>query len=115
MPQRTVLETAGRYDLARAMEKWGGIAEVASLVGMTVSRKARGGRRSREEEEPWPTHVAVVKERTGLQGRALYRAAAACYDRPDPSSPVTAVPPKRKVRAKAKARAEPKTPADAKK
>jgi hypothetical protein len=115
MPQRTMLETAGRYDLARAMEKWGGIAEVASLVGMAVSHKARGGRRSREEEEPWPTHMAEVKIRTGLQGKALYRAAAACYDPPDPPSRAAGSLRKRKVKATAKARAKRKTPADANK
>jgi hypothetical protein len=61
-------------------------------------------------------HLAVVKERSGLQGKALYRAAAACYERPaDPKESAAPLPPvKRKVRAKAKARAKPKTPKAAK-
>ena len=39
-------------------------------------------------------HLAVVKERTGLQGKALYRAAAACYERPaDPKESAAPLPP----------------------
>jgi hypothetical protein len=89
MPQRRALETAGRYDLARSMEKWGGQAEVASLVGLAVSRKSRGGRKRRgKEADPWASHVASVGDRTGLQGKALFREAAAGYTPPvEPSPP----------------------------
>lgn len=41
MPSRRSLQEAGRYDLARALEKWGGLREVARLLGLKVRRTLR--------------------------------------------------------------------------
>eukprot|EP00850_Spirogloea_muscicola_P009050 SM000050S16975 [mRNA] locus=s50:264393:266011:+ [translate_table: standard] len=48
MPTRKSLEAAGRYDLARALEKWGGLLEVARALGMKVRRQRK------KKEQPLP-------------------------------------------------------------
>ncbi|XP_020100065.1 uncharacterized protein LOC109718303 [Ananas comosus] len=45
MPSRKSFERAGRYDIARALEKWGGLQEVSRLLSLQL-------RRSRQQSEP---------------------------------------------------------------
>ncbi|CAN6874233.1 unnamed protein product [Brassica oleracea] len=57
MPSRKTFERAGRYDIARALEKWGGLHEVSRLLALNVrhpsrqlnSRKDNGGTTQRGE------------------------------------------------------------------
>ncbi|KAH0907666.1 hypothetical protein HID58_039493 [Brassica napus] len=57
MPSRKTFERAGRYDIARALEKWGGLHEVSRLLALNVrhpsrqlnSRKDNGGTMQRSE------------------------------------------------------------------
>ncbi|XP_024517251.1 uncharacterized protein LOC9663170 isoform X1 [Selaginella moellendorffii] len=49
MPSRRTLERAGRYDIARALEKWGGLHEVAKVLNLQTKRK----RCLEEPEEGW--------------------------------------------------------------
>lgn len=39
MPTRRSMQTSGRWDLARAMEKWGGLVEVARISGLKTRGK----------------------------------------------------------------------------
>ncbi|KAK8644541.1 hypothetical protein V6N13_123845 [Hibiscus sabdariffa] len=39
MPSRKSFERAGRYDIARALEKWGGLHEVSRLLSLKVRKK----------------------------------------------------------------------------
>eukprot|EP00249_Psilotum_nudum_P020846 c27871_g1_i2 orf=79-2469(+) len=41
MPSRKSMEKSGRYDLARALEKWGGLREVAQILGLKTSRRTK--------------------------------------------------------------------------
>ncbi|XP_072089462.1 uncharacterized protein [Arachis hypogaea] len=41
MPSRKSFERAGRFDIARALEKWGGLHEVSRLLSLKVRRKRR--------------------------------------------------------------------------
>ncbi|XP_039830189.1 uncharacterized protein LOC120691231 [Panicum virgatum] len=41
MPSRKSFERAGRYDIARALEKWGGVQEVSRLLSLELRRPRR--------------------------------------------------------------------------
>nr|KYP61888.1 hypothetical protein KK1_016400 [Cajanus cajan] len=41
MPSRKSFERAGRYDIARALEKWGGLHEVSRLLSLKVRKRSR--------------------------------------------------------------------------
>ncbi|KAJ6860439.1 hypothetical protein NC651_036736 [Populus alba x Populus x berolinensis] len=41
MPSRKSFERAGRYDIARALEKWGGLHEVSRLLALKVRHPNR--------------------------------------------------------------------------
>ncbi|XP_057971362.1 uncharacterized protein LOC131160063 [Malania oleifera] len=41
MPSRKSFERAGRYDIARALEKWGGLLEVSRLLSLKVRHRNR--------------------------------------------------------------------------
>ncbi|MED6218421.1 hypothetical protein PIB30_026526 [Stylosanthes scabra] len=41
MPSRKSFERAGRFDIARALEKWGGLHEVSRLLSLKVRRQRR--------------------------------------------------------------------------
>ncbi|XP_028770575.1 uncharacterized protein LOC114727950 [Neltuma alba] len=41
MPSRKTFERAGRYDIARALEKWGGLLEVSRLLSLKVRHRSR--------------------------------------------------------------------------
>ncbi|KAF7840161.1 cyclase/dehydrase family protein [Senna tora] len=43
MPSRKTFERAGRYDIARALEKWGGLHEVSRLLSLKVRHRSRQG------------------------------------------------------------------------
>lgn len=43
MPSRKTFERAGRYDIARALEKWGGLHEVSRLLSLKVRHPNRQG------------------------------------------------------------------------
>jgi len=76
MPTRLHLQRAGRYDIARALEKWGGGAALARRLDLKVSPKRRKSR--------WNEHVAEVATRTGLQGKELFRTASKTYVKSTP-------------------------------
>eukprot|EP00741_Cyanophora_paradoxa_P010711 tig00020538_g10353.t1 len=42
MPTREAMRGAGRVDLARAVDKYGGLVQVAHMLGLKLSRKRRG-------------------------------------------------------------------------
>ncbi|GAB2218570.1 hypothetical protein Drorol1_Dr00001797 [Drosera rotundifolia] len=44
MPSRKTFERAGRYDIARALEKWGGLHEVAQLLSLKLRQSGRQGK-----------------------------------------------------------------------
>ncbi|KAK8631837.1 hypothetical protein V6N13_028614 [Hibiscus sabdariffa] len=52
MPSRKSFERAGRYDIARALEKWGGLHEVSRLLSLKVRKKhlSRQGQTSAKEK-----------------------------------------------------------------
>ncbi|XP_060674942.1 uncharacterized protein LOC107425344 [Ziziphus jujuba] len=50
MPSRKSFERAGRYDIARALEKWGGLHEVSRLLSLKLRRQNRQAYLSREKK-----------------------------------------------------------------
>ncbi|KAF3974848.1 hypothetical protein CMV_001860 [Castanea mollissima] len=48
MPSRKTFERAGRYDIARALEKWGGLHEVSRLLSLKVRHPNRQGNPSKD-------------------------------------------------------------------
>ncbi|KAF7129644.1 hypothetical protein RHSIM_Rhsim10G0129800 [Rhododendron simsii] len=49
MPSRKSFERAGRYDIARALEKWGGLHEVSRLLALKVRHPNRKGNLSKDK------------------------------------------------------------------
>ncbi|GER38092.1 cyclase/dehydrase family protein [Striga asiatica] len=52
MPSRKSFERAGRYDIARALEKWGGLHEVSRLLSLKVRHPNRQAALSKENNKP---------------------------------------------------------------
>ena len=58
MPTRAALKAAGRMDIVRATEAYGGMREVALLLGLSPSRRTRarakktGKARARRRSQP---------------------------------------------------------------
>ncbi|KAL8166285.1 hypothetical protein V2J09_007784 [Rumex salicifolius] len=50
MPSRKSFERAGRYDIARALEKWGGVHEVSRLLSLKLRRPSRQTNIARERK-----------------------------------------------------------------
>ncbi|EXB44218.1 hypothetical protein L484_002910 [Morus notabilis] len=50
MPSRKTFERAGRYDIARALEKWGGLHEVSRLLSLKVRHPNRQPNVAREKK-----------------------------------------------------------------
>ncbi|PIA47388.1 hypothetical protein AQUCO_01400213v1 [Aquilegia coerulea] len=50
MPSRKSFERAGRYDIARALEKWGGLHEVSRLLSLKVRHPNRQPNPAREKK-----------------------------------------------------------------
>ncbi|PKA64776.1 hypothetical protein AXF42_Ash016807 [Apostasia shenzhenica] len=58
MPSRKSLERAGRYDIARALEKWGGLQEVSRLLSLEIRHPKRKASRDLEKQQD---HKAFVE------------------------------------------------------
>ncbi|KAI3462407.1 hypothetical protein Pfo_019070 [Paulownia fortunei] len=54
MPSRKSFERAGRYDIARALEKWGGLHEVARLLSLKVRHPNRQAALAKEKKAEYP-------------------------------------------------------------
>lgn len=52
MPSRKSFERAGRYDIARALEKWGGLHEVSRLLSLKVRHPKRKLSLPKEKMDP---------------------------------------------------------------
>lgn len=67
MPPKAELARAGRRDLAKAVERWGGMEQLAALLHMEMpsAEQRRGSRR-------WRAHVARVAAQTGLGGTEVH-------------------------------------------
>lgn len=50
MPSRKSFERAGRYDIARALEKWGGLHEVSRLLSLKVRHPNRQASLAKEKK-----------------------------------------------------------------
>ncbi|XP_062214037.1 uncharacterized protein LOC133915050 isoform X2 [Phragmites australis] len=57
MPSRKSFERAGRYDIARALEKWGGVQEVSRLLSLELRRPRRGADSYDEKQSESPSGV----------------------------------------------------------
>ncbi|XP_051177158.1 uncharacterized protein [Lolium perenne] len=67
MPSRKSFERAGRYDIARALEKWGGIQEVSRLLALEPRRPRKRSADSDGEKQPEsPPPTAAVKHPSKL-------------------------------------------------
>ena len=62
MPAKNDFIRAGRYDLAKVVERWGGLAGLAEVAGY----RAPAGRAQGSAE--WRQHIAEVAAETGLGG-----------------------------------------------
>ncbi|CAD6342814.1 unnamed protein product [Miscanthus lutarioriparius] len=58
MPSRKSFERAGRYDIARALEKWGGVQEVSRLLSLKLRRPRRQGDLDDESQSESPSEMA---------------------------------------------------------
>lgn len=73
MPLKNDFVRAGRYDLARAVERWGGIGELTTELGYYSTS-------SSSSNTEWQAHVSYVAAKTGLSGKqGLFRLAARTY------------------------------------
>ncbi|KAK6152962.1 hypothetical protein DH2020_012601 [Rehmannia glutinosa] len=54
MPSRKSFERAGRYDIARALEKWGGLHEVSRLLSLKVRHPNRQATLAKEKKSENP-------------------------------------------------------------
>lgn len=62
MPSRKSFERAGRYDIARALEKWGGLHEVSRLLALKVRHPNRQANIVKEKKLDGMTSVSVESE-----------------------------------------------------
>jgi hypothetical protein len=76
MPTRQAFAAAGRSDLAKLAERWGGAASLAEELGL---RPARSGRGVSAGLRRWNAHVSAVAAQTGLSSRELFEVASATY------------------------------------
>lgn len=73
MPLKNDFIRAGRFDIARAVERWGGLYELSSELGYRVSSPVFSG-------TEWQEHISVVAASTGLSGKqGLFELAAQTY------------------------------------
>ena len=80
MPLKNDFIRAGRFDLARAVERWGGLYELASELGYEVASPVFSG-------TEWQEHISEVAASTGLSGKqGLFELAARTYKRSSDSS-----------------------------
>jgi hypothetical protein len=77
MPLKNDFIRAGRFDLARAVERWGGLYELAAELGYPVASPSFAG-------TDWQEHVSEVAASTGLSGKqGLFELAAKTYRQRD--------------------------------
>ncbi|XP_062155472.1 uncharacterized protein LOC133863520 isoform X1 [Alnus glutinosa] len=62
MPSRKSFERAGRYDIARALEKWGGLHEVARLLSLKVRHPNRQGNPAKDKKIDYVRSTDVKDE-----------------------------------------------------
>nr|XP_023920550.1 uncharacterized protein LOC112032077 isoform X4 [Quercus suber] len=62
MPSRKTFERAGRYDIARALEKWGGLHEVSRLLSLKVRHPNRQGNPSKDIKIDYITSTDAGRE-----------------------------------------------------
>jgi len=80
MPLKNDFIRAGRFDLARAVERWGGLYELADELGYSVASPVA-------TNTEWRDHVAELAAETGLSGKqGLFELAAQTYTKRDGSS-----------------------------
>ncbi|KAK9837252.1 hypothetical protein WJX81_001866 [Elliptochloris bilobata] len=73
MPYKKDFLQANRHDLARVVERYGGLYELAEKLGFQVLPANRGA-------SEWNLHVVRTAEATGLSGKdGLFKVAAATY------------------------------------
>ncbi|XP_020705996.1 uncharacterized protein LOC110116660 isoform X1 [Dendrobium catenatum] len=64
MPSRKSFERAGRYDIARALEKWGGLQEVSRLLSLEVRHPRRKVDRDGDNQLDSKASKEIVDQRT---------------------------------------------------
>ncbi|XP_039031850.1 uncharacterized protein LOC120166681 [Hibiscus syriacus] len=64
MPSRKSFELAGRYDIARALEKWGGLREVSRLLSLKVRKKHRSIQAETSDNEKPMENIAAASSGT---------------------------------------------------
>ncbi|KAE8735801.1 hypothetical protein F3Y22_tig00000329pilonHSYRG00028 [Hibiscus syriacus] len=64
MPSRKSFERAGRYDIARALEKWGGLREVSRLLSLKVRKKHRSRQAETSAKEKPMENIAAASSGT---------------------------------------------------
>ncbi|KAI0519657.1 hypothetical protein KFK09_007111 [Dendrobium nobile] len=64
MPSRKSFERAGRYDIARALEKWGGLQEVSRLLSLEVRHPRRKADRDGDDQQDSKASKETVDQRT---------------------------------------------------
>ncbi|GAB2277270.1 hypothetical protein Dimus_011976 [Dionaea muscipula] len=69
MPSRKTFERAGRYDIARALEKWGGLHEVSRLLSLKVRQSGRHGNPGKDENTEHITTSIVDHDPKGAYSR----------------------------------------------
>lgn len=75
MPLKNDFIRAGRFDLARAVERWGGLYELAAELDYEVASPVFSG-------TEWQEHISEVAASTGLSGKqGLFELAARTYRR----------------------------------
>lgn len=75
MPLKNDFVRAGRFDLARAVERWGGLYELAGELGYNVASPVFAS-------TEWTEHVSELAAETGLSGKqGLFELAARTYKR----------------------------------
>jgi len=84
MPSRQTFIEAGRKDLAKLPERWGGTASLAAELGLRPASEL--GRRATARTLAWQAHVSRVASSTGLTGRALFELAGSTYVPPQNNS-----------------------------
>ncbi|KAH1092346.1 hypothetical protein J1N35_019603 [Gossypium stocksii] len=61
MPSRKSFERAGRYDIARALEKWGGLHEVSRLLSLKVRQKHPSRQEQTSAKEKHVDNIAASR------------------------------------------------------
>eukprot|EP00204_Picochlorum_oklahomense_P000283 CAMPEP_0118807926 /NCGR_PEP_ID=MMETSP1161-20130426/35723_1 /TAXON_ID=249345 /ORGANISM="Picochlorum oklahomensis, Strain CCMP2329" /LENGTH=972 /DNA_ID=CAMNT_0006737311 /DNA_START=146 /DNA_END=3062 /DNA_ORIENTATION=+ len=83
MPLKNDFVRANRFDIARAIEKWGGVYELAEQLGYQLAQTSPASGTSQ-----WQEHVSSVAQSTGLGGKqGLFEVASATYKNQNSDTP----------------------------